>query len=74
MINVKVSDLKKVLDELLADNVDYVEVSILEAEEFKGEIEPGTLHLISFDGFGGGTEYDPIEEVEVDVFYKNRCF
>lgn len=70
MINIKLTDLKNMVDELIKDGVDYVEVSILESEEFDGEQLPATLHFSSYDGYGGGTDYDPIEEIEVNVFYK----
>lgn len=71
IITVKVSDLISMVDELVIDKVDYVEVMILESEDYDDEVIPATLHFSSFDGYGGGTDYDPIEEFVVeDVFYK----
>lgn len=69
-INIKVTDLKMMVDELIADKVDYVELMYLESEIFDDEVIPATLHFTSFDGYGGGCEYDPIEEIEVNVFYR----
>lgn len=70
MISIKVSDLKKMVDDLIKDEVEFVEVTILEREVFDFEFYPATLHFESYDGYGGGTIYDPIEEVRVNVFYK----
>lgn len=70
MINIKVSELKMMVDELIADKVDYVEVMFLESDIDDDEVIPATLHFISYDGFGGGCEYEPLEEIEVDVYYK----
>lgn len=70
MINVKVKDLEKMVRELLADDIDYVEFSILESEEFDGDIIPASLHFSAYDGTGGGVDYDGVQEIEVDPFYK----
>ena len=69
-IDVKVSELKKMIDNLVKDRVDYVTLSILEEDEFAGEVIPKTLHFEAFDGSGGGVDYESIEEVVVDPFYK----
>ena len=70
MINIKLTDLKNMVDELMKDGIEYVEVSILESEEFDGEVLPAELHFEAFDGTGGGIDYEGIEAVEVDPFYK----
>lgn len=69
-IDVKVSELKKMIDELVKDRVDYVTLSIFEEDEFVGEIFPKSLHFEAFDGHGGGVDYESIEEVVVDPYYK----
>lgn len=70
MISVKVSDLKAMVDDLIEDEVEFVQVTILERQVFDFELLPATLHFQSYDGYGGGTDYDPIEEILVNVFYK----
>lgn len=70
MISVKVSDLKKMVDDLIEDEVEFVEVTIIERQVFDFELLPATLHFESYDGYGCGTNYDPIEEVRVNAFYK----
>lgn len=72
IITVKVTDLIKTVQELVEDKVDYVELMIIERDVYDdGEVMPATLHFSSYDGYGGGTDHDPIEEYEVeDVFYK----
>lgn len=70
MITVRVKDLEKMVNELSADKVDYVEIFILEPDELDGEVIPATLHFEAYDGIGGGVDYEEIEAVEVDAFYK----
>lgn len=70
MINIRLADLKNLVDEFIEDGVDFLEVFIMESEVFEGEHVPATLQFISYDGFGGGCEYDHLEGIEVDVFYK----
>lgn len=70
MINIRVDELLKMAKELSEEGYEYVEVSILEADEFEGEIMPATLHFSAFDGKGGGVDFDSIEEVEVSATYK----
>ena len=73
MITITVEELKRVLDELIEDDVEYVDVTILEKDVMPdGEELPATLHFSSYNGDGGGADYDPIEEVEVDAFYRIR--
>ena len=69
-ISVRVSDLKVKLDELIKDDIDCVELSILDGELFDGIEIPKTLNFAAFDGTGGIVDYDDIEEVHVDAFYK----
>lgn len=69
-ITVKVSDLLKMANELKEDNIDFVEISILEEDEIKGEVIPATLHFSAYDGHGGGVDYEGIEEVKVSATYK----
>jgi hypothetical protein len=66
MLTVKVEDLKKMVDELEKDKIEYVEISLLEGDE---DI-PEYLNFNAFDGEGGGVDYGDIEHVEVDAFYK----
>lgn len=70
MISIKVSDLKAMVDDLIEDEVEFVQVTILERQVFDFELLPATLHFQSYDGYGGGTDYEPIEEILVNVFYK----
>lgn len=70
MITIKVSDLKAMVDDLIKDKVDFVEITITEREVFGFDFIPATLHFCSYDGYGGGCDYDPIEEVQVNAFYK----
>lgn len=70
-ITVKVEDLKKLVEELIKDGIEYVDVDILEAEEFDGDIIPATLHFEAYDGTGGGIDYEGIEEVKISATYKN---
>lgn len=73
MITITVEELKRILDELMEDGAEYVDVTILEKAVMPdGEELPATLHFSSYDGHGGGVDYDPIEEVEVDAFYRIR--
>lgn len=70
MITVKISDLQNKLNELIHDGNEYVDILILESEEFEGQVIPKTIHFCGYDGYGGGTDYDEIEHVEIDAFYK----
>lgn len=70
MITVRVSDLEKMINELVADKIDYVEISILESEEMEGVVLPPALHFDAYNGLGGGVDYGSIEEIKVDPCYK----
>lgn len=71
-ITVKVSDLRSKVEELLKDNIQYVELTIFDEEEFDGMLIPKTLNFCGFDGEGGGIDFEDIEHIEVDPFY-NCC-
>lgn len=62
LITVKVTDFKNMVDELIKDKADYVEVTILEAEEYLDEVVPKVLHFESY-GINGSFDYEGIEEV-----------
>lgn len=70
MINLKLEDLIKMVNELVENEVDYVEISISESENFEGHVLPASLKIGAYDGFGGVVDYEGIEEVKVDAFYK----
>lgn len=72
MITVSVKDLEKMVNELSADKVEYVEIFILEPDELDGEVIPATLHFEAYDGAGATVAYDEIEGIEVDPFYKEK--
>ncbi|CEG29781.1 hypothetical protein [Bacillus sp. B-jedd] len=71
-ITVKVSDLLKKVTELSKDNVDYVEISIFEEEEFLGERIPARISFEAYDGHGGGIDYENLDEVEISPHYKDN--
>lgn len=52
--------------------MEYVDVCILEGEEDGEEVIPATLEFSGYDGEGGGLDYEGIEEVKVDAFYKMK--
>jgi len=73
MIKVKVDDLRKKVDELLIDKVEYVELHIMDSfllDDEKGVYYPKCLSFDSVDGDGGCTDYEDVVEVDVDYFYK----
>ncbi len=53
MINIKVNDLKKIIDELIEDKIKHVQISILEKEKFEDEIIPASINFSGFstDGY-----------------------
>ena len=66
MITVKVSDLLEKAKELSADGYDYVDIEETEADdEF-----PKSLHFEAYDGNGGGVDFEEIDHIDVDPFYK----
>ncbi|MFJ5717302.1 hypothetical protein [Neobacillus sp. NPDC093127] len=69
-ITVKVSELLKMANELNKDKIEYVEIEILEEQEFDGETIPAILHFDAYDGHGGGIDYNGIEEVKISATYK----
>lgn len=71
-INIKVKDLEKIVQELLADNVDYVELVIFDEEKSGGDIIPAALHFHAYDGVGGIVDYDGFDILDVDPFYKQN--
>lgn len=69
-ITVRVTDLLEKINELIKDGIEYVEVGILDEQEFDGEKIPASLHFEAYDGHGGGVDYEDIEEVKVSATYK----
>lgn len=71
MVRVKVSDLRKMVEELEKDEIEYVDISEYEEEiDEDGEIIPNGLHFEGNDGYGGGVDFEVIEHTESSVFYK----
>ncbi len=69
-IMVKVSDLKKMAQELESEGIEYVEISMMDAHEFQGETFPKSLNFMGNDGNGGGVDFEGIDHVEIDFCYK----
>lgn len=69
-ITVKVKDLKAMIDDVYNDKVEYVDLTIIEMQEFEGDIVPDVLNIEGYDGEGGGMDYGSINEVKVNPFYK----
>lgn len=62
-IIVRVSDLRAKIQDLRRDGMDYVEVSILEPDEFDGETIPACIQLsgCKVRDTHLWTDYDPVE-------------
>ncbi|MDF2557853.1 MAG: hypothetical protein K0R71_1681 [Bacillales bacterium] len=69
MITVRVDELLKRAQELTKDGYEFVEVMIIE-EEYDDETLPSSLHFSAFDGFGGGVDYEAIDEIKISATYK----
>lgn len=69
-IKVNVSDLRKIVEELENEEIEYVEIDIYDEHEFDGEMMPKSLTFIGEDGYGGGVDFDSIDHVNSSVFYK----
>ncbi len=65
MITIKVEDLRKLLEALDADEVEYVDLDIDAYDE-----EEKYLTVDGYDGYGGGSGYDALEGYEVDPNYR----
>ncbi|MCB2297073.1 hypothetical protein [Clostridium tagluense] len=70
MITVKVSDLKKMVEGLEKDKIEYVDIQEFEEHEFDGDIIPLSLNFMAYDGEGAGIDYDGIEHIEISSTYK----
>jgi len=71
MVTVKVSDLKKMVQELEKDKIEYVDIEFHEEHEFDGDNMPASISFNAYDGHGGGIDFGDIEHLEVNAFYKN---
>lgn len=72
MITVSVSDLKKMVEELEKEEIEFVDIDECEEYEFEGEIMPKSLHFLGCDGYGGGVDFESIDHIEVSQFYKSE--
>jgi hypothetical protein len=65
MVTVKVTALKKMVEDLEEENVDYVEITELGGDEFEGHIFPKSLGFSGLDGNGGCIDFDDIDDETV---------
>lgn len=66
MITLNVTDLKKLIDQLIEDEIEYVDFDICTDNEYNVQY----LSTDAYDGYGGGIIYDPINEVKISVDYR----
>jgi len=69
MINVKLSDLIKMVEELKKEKIKYVEIMFSEQSTYENHIFPSHLNFGGYDGEGGITDFGKIDNFEVDAFY-----
>lgn len=70
MVTVKVLDLKKMVDELEKEGIEYVDIQELEEQKFDGDTIPASLNFDAYDGYGGGINFEGIDHLEIDAMYK----
>lgn len=69
MVTVKVCDLKKMVQDLSDDGIEYVAI-----EEFPAdEDSPAVLSFQAYDGFGGAIDYEEIDNVDISADYKSEA-
>lgn len=69
-IIVSVSELLKMANELNNEEAEFVEVRISPKDEYDGDVYPASLDFEVLDGYGGGIDFEGIQEVTVDYDYK----
>lgn len=71
-VTVNVYELRKKVNQLIADGIKYVDITFIEGETFEGRVYPKSLNFDAYDGTGGGINYEGIDHKEVSGFYKNE--
>lgn len=68
VVTVKVAELLKKAQELTEAGYEYVDIDEMDAD---GDL-PKALHFDAYDGHGAGIDFEEIEHIEVDSYYKDN--
>ena len=71
MIKVKVSDLRKMVEELEKKEIKYADIEYSEEQKFNGDIVPVSLNFNACDCKGNGIDFGDIENIKNDDFQNN---
>lgn len=62
----RVSDLKKMVEELIKDKIEFVEINLFERDEISGELIGASLEFNGCTDDQEGIDYGGIEEVIIE--------